>query len=191
MSRFGLAAILVVLAGCPASPGSEPAGPRQAPSPLLLQTPSGSSDPGVASPAAPSASELSATAVPATMALIVNTGSPTVPGYRIVVAPDGQVTYRTSAGTQSGQLPAMLARNLFGDLAGSQPLAALPAGSCVTVPADSALTVTFSGQQTPDLTCPAGGAAQAIAEDVEKIVEALGISLAGSGPASALLSGGL
>ncbi len=191
MCRFALVAIVMVLAGCPASTGSEPTGPRQSPSPLLLQAPSGSADSGVIDSAEPSASELSFAAVPATMALIVSAGTPTVSGYRILVAPDGQVAYQTSSGTGSEQVPAMLARNLFGDLSSSLPLASLPAGSCTATSAHAALTVSFSGQQTPDLACPGGGAAQAIAEDVEKIVEVLGITLAQSGPASALVSTGL
>ncbi len=122
------------------------------------------------------------------MALIVSTGNASVPGYRILVSPAGQVVYQSAAGTESGELPAMLARDLFGDLSGSQPLAALPSGSCMTGGSTRpALTVTFSGQRTPDLACPAGGAEQALSEDVEKIIETLGITLTQSGPASALV----
>ncbi|MBU6428590.1 MAG: hypothetical protein KGR26_06255 [Cyanobacteria bacterium REEB65] len=171
-------AVALLAPGCGASPSSGP-GPRQFPSPLLSQSPPpvDSLDPlgKVSGPPA--------TMVPLTTAVISNSGSTHTTGYRILVSPDGTATYQTPTGSGSMKLPGNLATALFADLKAAGQLSALPVGQCAkSASFGTTTTVQLGGQTTPDLSCPGNAAAMVISQDVQQIVEALGMT---TGPAPA------
>ena len=119
--------------------------------------------------------------VPLTTAVITNAGTATTTGYRILVAPGGTAFYQTPAFSGSMTLPANVYSGFFADLKAAQPLSTLPTGQCAGGGSGAApLTVQLGGQTTPDLACPINGAEVAIVEDVQKIVESLGVRV---GPA--------
>lgn len=116
------------------------------------------------------------------VAVIVDTGTSTTTGYRILVPPGGDATYQAPTGSGQSQLPSSIATGFFADLAAAQPLDALASGSCSPSSDRASIYVSLDGQQTPDLSCPSGGEAQTIAEDVQKIVEQLGVTVGPSTP---------
>lgn len=99
--------------------------------------------------------------------IIENTGSTNFSGYKMVVAPSGEVTV-TSFGRISPMghqvftqglyhLPQASARKLLGDLNSALPFSGAP-GSCVkSVSFGTATYVIFKGQKSPDIQCLRNG----------------------------------
>lgn len=110
-------------------------------------------------------------------ATIENTGSTNTYGYRILVSRYGHVGYTN--GTRHGQddLPDALSAKFFSDLQAAVPLASEPQGSCVkSASFGTYTTVTYQGQRSPDLSCPANRPQQALYDDVLAIDRFLNIA---------------
>lgn len=109
--------------------------------------------------------------------VVSNTGSTNFIGYRVTIAPGGQVRYVTGDGPGNSLLPKPLLRRLKRDVAAASPMSHLPEPR-VCMKAISFGTSTFvalGGERSPDLTCPANRAARALKNDVAKIVAYLRI----------------
>jgi len=116
-------------------------------------------------------------------AVIVNSGSTNIAGFRITVARSGQADYIATPrrfGPQSREkpepahkkLPRALAEKFFSDLERAQPLSSLPQPHCMkSASFGSNLRVEFGDEKTPDLSCGDAGsdALQALIGDVKEI----------------------
>jgi len=116
---------------------------------------------------------------------IVNSGSTNRPGFRISIDRSGAAEL-TSSPRKFGPpeqrqqtepvrqtLPRATVDRFFADLAAAKPLASLPLAHCMkSVSFGSTLTVSFGGQQTPDLSCGDGGnpAMRDLIRDANEIV---------------------
>jgi hypothetical protein len=108
-------------------------------------------------------------------AVIVNSGSTNVPGYRIAVDRSGKVRGAYSNGNelkQKHRVPASLVKQFYADLDAAQPLASQPHGICAkSASFGSTLTIEFHNQKTPDLSCPGDNAKlQSLGRDAQKII---------------------
>jgi hypothetical protein len=114
---------------------------------------------------------------PTVNAVIVNSGSTNMAGYRIEVAPDGHVRVTQGEATRSVTIPAKLATQLYADLAAAGPLDALPTQPCMkSASFGSRTTVAYKTKTSADLQCgqmsPAG---RALANDAAAITTAAGV----------------
>ncbi len=114
---------------------------------------------------------------PALDAVITNSGSTNIAGYRIEVAPDGHAQVTQGAATRSVTIPAKLTTQLFTDLAAAGPLDALPTQPCMkSASFGSRTTLAYKTKTSADLQCgqlsPAG---RALAADAAAITEAAAI----------------
>lgn len=110
-------------------------------------------------------------------ATIENTGSTNTYGYRILVSRYGHVVYTN--GTRHGQddLPDALSAKFFSDLQAASPLSRQPQGSCVkSASFGTYTTVTYQGQRSPDISCPANRQQQALYDDVLAIDRYLNVT---------------
>jgi hypothetical protein len=111
-------------------------------------------------------------------AVIVDSGSTNLPGYRIVVEKSGKGTYTPARGPGKAtmkNLPKSLAQRFYKDLEAAKPLSGLTAPPCIkSASFGSTRTVEFAGEKTPDLSCGDGGSAKvaALAKDATEIVKA-------------------
>ena len=110
--------------------------------------------------------------------VVSNTGSTNFIGYRVMIAPGGQVRYVTGDGPGNSLLPKPMLRRLKRDVAAASPLSHLPEPRVCMKPMSfgTSTFVALGGEVSPDLTCPANRAARALKNDVEKIVAYLRIS---------------
>ena len=104
--------------------------------------------------------------------VVSNTGSTNFIGYRVMIAPGGQVAYVSGDGSGSSVLPRAFLRHLKRDIAAARPLASLPQpASCIKPMSFGTSTfVAVGGDRSPDLTCPANGAARALKRDAARLV---------------------
>jgi hypothetical protein len=114
---------------------------------------------------------------PTVNAVITNTGSTNMAGYRIEVAPDGHAQVTQGVGTRSVTIPVKLATQLYTDLAAAGPLDALPTQPCMkSASFGSRTTLAYKTKTSADLQCgqlsPAG---RALAVDVAAITEAAAV----------------
>lgn len=80
-----------------------------------------------------------------------------------------RATQSCGGGTKTLTLPTAIVSNLFNDLAAAQPLASLQ--SCLTV--DTATTVSWNGQQSPNIVTPCGSAAeQTLSQQLSTVITA-------------------
>ena len=109
--------------------------------------------------------------------VVSNSGSTNFIGYRLSIAPGGQAVYVTGEGPRRGWLPRSMLRRLKRDIAAASPLSGLPLpASCMKPMSFGTSTfVALGSERSPDLTCPANGAARALKRDVVAIVSFLGI----------------
>jgi hypothetical protein len=121
---------------------------------------------------------LLATTLPAETktAVIVDSGSTNTAGFKIVVEKSGKAVYTESARTAAihRKISADLVRRLFADLEAGKPLADLPHRPCMkSASFGTTMTIEFSGQTTPDLSCRSGADAklQALIDDADQIVK--------------------
>jgi len=108
---------------------------------------------------------------PTVNAVIVNSGSTNLAGYRIEVAPDGHAQVTQGTATREVTIPAQLATRLYTDLAAAGPLDALPTQPCMkSVSFGSRTTLAYKTKTSADLQCgqlsPAG---RALAADAAAI----------------------
>lgn len=116
-------------------------------------------------------------------AVIVNSGSTNIPGFRIVVERSGNAEYvrkptRFGPGSQEQpepvrkKLPNRLVERFFSDIQAAQPFSLLPPGHCMkSASFGSTLTVEFAGEKTSDLSCGSRGnsALESLIRDVKEI----------------------
>jgi hypothetical protein len=108
---------------------------------------------------------------PTVNAVITNSGSTNLAGYRIEVAPDGHAQVTQGTATREVTIPAQLATRLYTDLAAAGPLDALPTQPCMkSVSFGSRTTLAYKTKTSADLQCgqlsPAG---RALAADAAAI----------------------
>ncbi len=121
----------------------------------------------------PPANAVTPLPVPAGAAMIFNSGSADLAGYRIVIAPDGGGGV-DGAGKGQRQLSADLTHALFLDLAAAAPLSKLPSSSCAAgAAAVTPVVVSLGAETSPELTCPSDPKATALLEDIRAITRAL------------------
>ncbi len=109
-------------------------------------------------------------AVPPNAAVIVNSGSTNISGYRIVVAPDGRATVVTPSGSRVQQLATSTAAAFFKHLAAAMPLSKLSGEPCMkSASFGSTTTIQYKGERSPDLSCPMEGPGAALGADVQHI----------------------
>jgi hypothetical protein len=101
-------------------------------------------------------------------ATIVDSGSTNRSGFRIVVDPTGAAEMTVvprGVGARQAQpepvqrkLPQALVDSLYSSLKAARPIASLPAEHCMkSASFGSKMTVSFGGEETPDLNCGDGG----------------------------------
>ncbi len=101
----------------------------------------------------------SASPVPPDAAVIVNSGSTNILGYRIVVRPNGAATVVLDGVPNRDQkLEAATAAAFFKDLAAAMPLGDLVAEGCMkSASFGSRTTIEYKGQRSPNVSCPMTG----------------------------------
>jgi len=114
---------------------------------------------------------------PTVNAVITNTGSTNMAGYRIEVAPDGHAQITQGVGTRSVTIPAKLATQLYADLDAAGPLDALPTEHCMkSASFGSRTSIAYKTKTSSDLQCgqlsPAG---RALAADAAAITQAAAV----------------
>jgi hypothetical protein len=117
----------------------------------------------------------SASPVPPDAAVIVNSGSTNIQGYRIVVRPSGAATVvLDGVANRDQQLASATAAAFFKDLAAAMPLGNLVVEGCMkSASFGSRTTIEYKGQRSPDVSCPMTGAGADLGRDVERITNEL------------------
>jgi len=118
-------------------------------------------------------------------AVVVNSGSTNMAGFKIEVQTDGAAEYtpmprahpqpegRQVVTPMKRKLTPALAHRFYSDLEAARPFSELPRPRCMkSVSFGTRLTVQFHGDETPDLNCGAGQNAKlaALIEDAKQIV---------------------
>jgi len=108
---------------------------------------------------------------PADAAVIVNSGSTNLSGYKIVVRQNGLATVITDGGaSRDQQLKPATSAALFMDLAAATPLKNLETEPCMkSASFGSSTYIQYKGQRTPDVSCPMDGVGAKLGADVERI----------------------
>ncbi len=129
---------------------------------------------------------------------IINTGGPIIPGYRITVGPEGQLSSTlqprngAKAIVRTDQMTSLNRHRFFRDLTKAGPLNALPVGTGQgmtgsrrgrrnrAMPQNMAgslsgpqVYVLYRGRQTPNLRAAGSSAGKAIYQDVKQIMNVL------------------
>ena len=110
--------------------------------------------------------------------VVTNSGSTNFIGYRLLIAPGGQVSYVTGNGPGQARLSGTLLRRLTRDLAAAAPLSHLPAPAfCMKAMSfGTATSIAVGGERSPDLSCPTkSSAVHALSRDVARITAFLKI----------------
>jgi hypothetical protein len=116
----------------------------------------------------------SAAAVPPNAAVIVNSGSTNISGYRIVVQPDGRATVTTQGSNRTQQLAKSTVAPFFKHLSAAMPLGKLESEPCMkSASFGSTTTVQYKGERSPDLSCPMEGLGAALGADVQRVTSEL------------------
>lgn len=101
-------------------------------------------------------------------AVIVNSGSTNMPGFKIVVERGGKAEYVPTLrahpqpetpppASKKNRLPPALSKRFFADLEAARPFSDLPRPTCMkSVSLGSRETIQFNGDETPDLDCGSG-----------------------------------
>ena len=120
-----------------------------------------------------------------TDALIENTGSTNTTGYKIFLSPDGHVAFATTeggfptgrgAGYEYATLLKAQTKKLFLDLSAAMPLTSLPARHGMrSASFGTRTTITYKGQQSPDLTFASDPRTVALKADIDAITKTLHI----------------
>lgn len=123
-------------------------------------------------------SQPSTALVPINEAVIVNSGSTNMIGYRIYVSSSGEAHYVDGKGQGQRKLPSDLARRLFWDIKAAMPLSNLPADQhCMKSSSfGTSITVRVGAEQSPDLSCSDNRKVQMLDNDVEAIAQFLHVT---------------
>lgn len=114
--------------------------------------------------------------IPKDGAVILNTGSTNVPGYRIVIQRSGKAQYVHNGNRSEGSIPSDLAAKFFTNLQAAMPLSKLPTEQCMkSVSFGSSTFLWWRGQRSQDVSCPGDDRARALYEDAQRIADALKI----------------
>jgi hypothetical protein len=129
--------------------------------------------------------------VPSGAAVIMDTGSTNVVGYRIVIQPQGTVEYATGERRETATVSAGVARAFFADLAKAAPLDRLPTEPCMkSISFGSSLFVWWSAHgRSPDLLCPTDARGSALRADAQRIARELSLGQMGAPVMRPLLPG--
>ncbi len=116
--------------------------------------------------------------VPINTAVIINSGSTNTIGYRIYVAPTGQVTYVDGKGSGSGTISAALTTHFFNDIKAAQPLSQLSDSQpCMkSVSFGTSTYLALGGQRSPDLSCSDNQKGKVLLNDVQEIAQKLHVT---------------
>lgn len=110
-------------------------------------------------------------------AVIENSGSTNIAGYRIAVHPGGAAAYTTGGAVEHGTVSRATAHWLFAKLEAAGPLADLKAGHCMkSASFGSSTTLEWHGVRTPDLTCGGDPTVAELNRTVASIVRQLHVS---------------
>lgn len=125
-------------------------------------------------------------AAPVQTAVIMNTGSTNTTGYQILVFATGSIGYDYKALTPAGPdaissfyaktstIPKVQAKKLFADLDAAMPLTSLPVRHGMrSASFGTRTTITYKGQQSPDLTFASDPRTAALKADVDAITKTL------------------
>ena len=119
---------------------------------------------------------------------IVNSGSTNTRGYVLHLNRSGPIVVDWQDGTKPNAVhvaPALVER-FFAALDASMPLAALPSGNCPKSKSFGySLQVRYGDANSPDLTCPVGSNANALASVASEIARAAQVSERARRPAPA------
>ncbi|HEY0614608.1 MAG TPA: hypothetical protein VGC96_08195 [Candidatus Elarobacter sp.] len=112
-------------------------------------------------------------------ALIVNSGSTNVAGYRLRVYADGTTALQQGDVPIKKRVSAELVKRFFADLSAAGPLDRLPVSRCMkSASFGSSTAIGYRGTISPDLSCPSSAAAaRALAIDASALAQAAGVSM--------------
>lgn len=104
--------------------------------------------------------------------VITNTGSTNTAGYRVVITPDGRAIYSSGDGSGAASLPPAMIDRLRQDVSAAAPLSRLSVSPTCMKSASfgSSTFLALDDDRSPDLSCPATGAAAALEQDIAAIV---------------------
>jgi len=120
-------------------------------------------------------------AVPADAAVIVDAGTPSLAGYRIVVQRSGDAVSVDAAGHSAGRVPANLISRFFAELATAMPLSEIATHPCIAADSSALLHVWWRGERSSDQSC-VNAIGAAIAGDARKIARVLYVAEYGVQP---------
>ncbi len=108
---------------------------------------------------------------------IRNSGSTNTAGYTILLRPDGSAAVTLGGETSEKTVPMAQTKWLFEKVRGAMPLDALPASGCMkSASFGTAVSVSYDGRTSPDVSCARDPATREIARTIGVIVSDLGIS---------------
>lgn len=109
--------------------------------------------------------------------VIVNTGSTNTFGYRVVITTDARAIFASGDGSGAATLPPALFDRLRSDVSAAAPLSrlAVPPTCVKSASFGSSTYLALDDDRSPDLSCPAAGAAGALEQDIAAIVTFLKI----------------
>ncbi len=109
---------------------------------------------------------------------IVNSGSTNTAGYTIVIHPNLAADVTVAGTTEAKAVAAPQGRWLFAKVRAAMPLDELPGGRCMkSVSFGSSTTLTYAGQQTPDLSCGGDATTRELARSANVIVDQLHVAV--------------
>jgi len=107
-------------------------------------------------------------------ASIVNSGSTNTFGYKVTVYPSGKAYSQVNGKLTMAHLPSTLTGRFFRDLEAAVPVSSLAAGHGMkSASFGTSTTVSYRGQQSPDLSSPAEAKGRAISADILEITKEL------------------
>ena len=106
-----------------------------------------------------------------TAIVVLNTDGTNVAGYREEVMTNGAVSFVDADGQGNATLPPPLLDRFIDDVAAARPLAQIPAIPPCAKSASfgTSLYLMIGADRSPDLSCPHGPVAQALADDIAAI----------------------
>jgi hypothetical protein len=109
-----------------------------------------------------------------TTIVVTNSGATNLIGYRLLISPDGAVSFASGDGEGNTTLTPALRAALSRDLAAAKPLAGLSPGHCAkSASFGTSTTIAVGGDRSPDISCPGSAQAQALESDITAIAEFL------------------
>ena len=114
---------------------------------------------------------------PSNEAVIINSGSTNMIGYRIYVNPTGDVRAADGRGSRQGKLSNRLKQRFFHDLKLALSVSSLQTKRCVQSTSSGTSTIVVLGaQRSANLSCAENAKEKALAQDVINISQSLRVS---------------